>query len=98
MDAFGLPIAVLAFSVVVVGGVGDLPASTMVCPPDRPNARQVDHGVVACTLKACLGELVCPAGTATCFRVPSNDCNTCTHNIATECLTDEELRKAGGSP
>ena len=64
------------------------------CPMDRPHKKIVASGYVNCTLVACVGPLSCPSNGGECRHLPAKDCNICTEEKFTVCLTDGELETA----
>lgn len=67
------------------------------CPADRPNSRIVGIGAVTCTAVMCLQKLHCPPDGGECRYVATNDCNKCTQEKRTICLSDDELRQSHGA-
>jgi hypothetical protein len=64
------------------------------CPFERPIERTIATSQT-CTLIACLGRLVCPLRTpGECYRLPADNCNTCTPQRTIICLTPEEALEA----
>lgn len=99
--AFGFACGVIALALMV-------PAHGAECPPDRPIKRTVNANAAWCTLKACVGKLVCPSQPpmlplgaaksligADCYYAPAaGDCNTCSAAVHEICLSQDDLDKA----